>query len=66
MKRLVKIMLTITVGIIIIPALFAFALGLGGTIIGFMNCPEVMSAVLRALGIVSIPGIIIGLIAMKR
>ena len=65
MKGFIKAVISIVGGIIMIPALFAFAVVLGGTVLGFMNSPGVTTAIVAVLGIISLPGIIIGLF-LKR
>ena len=65
MKNVGKVLLwlaAIIFGVIMIPAMIALCLGIGGTIIGFICNPAVMVWIIIILGIVSIPGIIIGMI----
>lgn len=66
MRGLIKAVISIVGGIIMIPALFAFAVILGGTVVGFMNYPGVTTAIVAVLGIISLPGIIIGLFISKK
>ncbi len=65
MKKLLLTLLGIGLGIVLIPALFAFAIGVGGTVMGFIAQPRVMLVLVGILAIISLPGIIIGLMAKK-
>ena len=65
MKKVVLTFIGIILGIAIIPAFIGFALGLAGTVIGFLLEPRVMMVMILVLGIISLPGIIIGLLAKK-
>ena len=66
MKGFIKVVISLLGGIVMIPALFAFAVILGGTVVGFMNYPGVTTAIVAVLGIISLPGIIIGWAISKR
>lgn len=65
MRKLVMTMIGIIVGIFLIPALFAFAIGVGGTILGFLAEPRVMIVLIGILAIISIPGMVIVWVAKK-
>jgi len=65
MKRLILTVMGVFVGIVMIPALFAMAMGLFGTVIGFLAEPRVMLVLLGILAVISLPGIIIGIIAKR-
>jgi hypothetical protein len=65
MKKLLLTLLGIGLGIVLIPALFAFAIGVGGTVMGFIAQPRVMLVLVGILAIISLPGIIIGLMVKK-
>lgn len=65
MKKLLLTLFGIGLGIVLIPALFAFAIGVGGTVMGFIAQPRVMLVLVGILAIISLPGIIIGLMAKK-
>ncbi len=65
MKRLILTVIGIGVGIVMIPALFAMAIGLFGTVIGFLAEPKVMLVLLGILAVISLPGIIIGIVAKR-
>ena len=58
MKKLIMTIIGLIVGIFAIPALFAFAIGVGGTILGFMAEPRVMMVLVGILAVISIPGMI--------
>ena len=66
MRRLIRTLVIITIGIFLIPALFAFAMAAGATVMAFISNPKVMTVILAILGIVSIPGILISFAAFKR
>lgn len=59
MKKLVLTLIGVIVGIFVIPALFAFALGVGGTILGFIAEPKVMMVMVGILAIISLPGMLL-------
>lgn len=63
--KLIKTIIFVIAGAILLPALFAFAIGLGSTIFAFILQPKVMSIFIAALLIISIPGIILGNITKK-
>lgn len=65
MKKLFMTLLGLALGIVLIPALFAFAVGVGGTVMGFIAQPKVMLVLVGILAVVSLPGIIIGLLVKK-
>ncbi len=65
MKDVVRTILIICLGVILIPSLFFLAVGLGTTIIAWLFNPKVMFCIVIVLGIFSLPGIIIGLLARK-
>lgn len=65
MKKLILGLIGIIVGIFVIPALFAFAIGIGGTIIGLIAQPKIMLGLIAALGVISLPGIILGVLVKK-
>jgi hypothetical protein len=58
-------MVIIFIGILLIPSLFFLVLGLGTTILGWLANPKIMLALVITLGLMSLPGIIIGWIAKK-
>lgn len=55
----------IAIGVLLIPALLFLALGLGTTIMAYLMNPKVMLIVAVTLGLINLPGIIIGLIAKR-
>jgi len=65
MKRLILTVIGIGVGIVMIPALFAMAIGLFGTVVGFLAEPRIMLTLLGILAVISLPGIIIGIVAKR-
>lgn len=65
MKKLIMTLIGVIVGIFAIPALFAFAIGVGGTILGFMAEPRVMLIMVGVLAVISIPGMILMFIVKK-
>lgn len=65
MKKLIMTIIGIVVGIFVIPALFAFAIGIGGTILGFLAEPRVMLIMVGILAVISIPGMILMFIVKK-
>lgn len=65
MKKLIMTLIGVIVGIFAIPALFAFAIGIGGTILGFMAEPRVMLIMVGVLAVISIPGMILMFIVKK-
>lgn len=65
MKKLILTIIGLIVGIFAIPALFAFAIGVGGTILGFMAEPRVMMVLIGILAVISIPGMILMFIVKK-
>lgn len=65
MSKVIRTMVIIFIGILLIPSLFFLVLGLGTTILGWLANPKVMLALVITLGLMSLPGIIIGWIAKK-
>lgn len=59
MKKLILTVFGLIVGIFAIPALFAFAIGIGGTILGFLAQPKIMIFMVGVLAVISIPGMIL-------
>ena len=60
MYRLIGTLLIIIGGIVLIPALLCMAFGLAATLIAFILNPRVIGVMLIVLGILCVPGIIIG------
>ena len=65
MKNLIATITIIVIGVLLIPALLFLALGLGTTIMAYLMNPKVMLIVVVTLGLINLPGIIIGLIAKR-
>ena len=65
MKKPVSTLLIIIVGILVLPALFTFACGLLATFVAYLANPKMMLIVCVILGIVSLPGILIGFFARR-
>ena len=65
MKNLIATITIIAIGVLLIPVLLFLALGLGTTIMAYMLNPKVMLIVAVTLGLINLPGIIIGLIAKR-
>lgn len=65
MKNLIATITIIAIGVLLIPALLFLALGLGTTIMAYLMNPKVMLIVAVTLGLINLPGIIIGLIAKR-
>jgi len=65
MKHTIGTMLIIIGGIIMIPSLFCMAFGLAATVIAFLMNPRVIGVILLVLGILCVPGIIIGWLAKR-
>ena len=65
MKNLIATITLIVIGVLLIPALLFLALGLGTTIMAYLMNPKVMLIVAVTLGLINLPGIIIGLIAKR-
>ncbi len=65
MSKVIRTMVIIFIGILLIPSLFFLVLGLGTTILGWLANPKIMLALVITLGLMSLPGIIIGWIAKK-
>lgn len=65
MKNFMATITIIVIGVLLIPALLFLALGLGTTIMAYLMNPKVMLIVAVTLGLINLPGIIIGLIAKR-
>lgn len=65
MGKLISAMVIIFIGIFMLPALLCMALGLGATIVAFILNPKVILTIVVVLGMLWLPGIIIGWIAKK-
>lgn len=65
MRKLIRTIVLVVIGVICIPALFMFAIGLGSTVFAFIAEPRVMVVMIGILLIISIPGIILGLVIKK-
>lgn len=65
MRKLILTLVGIVIGIFAIPALFAFAIGIGGTILGFLAEPRVMMVLVGILAVISIPGMILMFIVKR-
>lgn len=65
MSKVIRTVVIIFIGILLIPSLFFLVLGLGTTILGWLANPKIMLALVITLGLMSLPGIIIGWIAKK-
>ena len=65
MKNFMATITIIVIGVLLIPALLFLALGLGTTIMVYLMNPKVMLIVVVTLGLINLPGIIIGLIAKR-
>ena len=65
MKNFMATITIIAIGVLLIPALLFLALGLGTTIMAYLMNPKVMLIVAVTLGLINLPGIIIGLIAKR-
>lgn len=63
MRKIIRAILIVVLGLIMIPALYAMAIALFGTVLAVISNPRVMMVLLGILGIISIPGIVIGFIA---
>ena len=59
MKKLVKFIIGIIVGIFAIPALYAFGGVLLSTVLAFMANPKIMLIVLAGLAVLAFPGMVI-------
>ena len=59
MKGLFKTVIGIAIGIILIPALYTFALAAFSTVLAFMVNPRVMLIAVAILAVISLPGGII-------
>jgi len=64
-SKVIRTVVIIFIGILLIPSLFFLVLGLGTTILGWLANPKIMLALVITLGLMSLPGIIIGWIAKK-
>jgi hypothetical protein len=60
MSRTIKTIVALILGIIMIPALFVGGVALLGTVCGFILNPKIMAGILIVLGIISLPGVLIG------
>ena len=65
MKKTIATIIGIIIGMFAIPALFAFAIGIGGTILGFIAQPRIMLFMVGVLVVISIPGMILMFIVKK-
>ena len=65
MSRILIAGVIIFIGLLMLPALFCMVLGLGATLIAFLLNPKVIIAMIIGMGIVCLPGIIIGWIAKR-
>ena len=65
MKKLIVTLICIAIGIFLIPSLFAMAVGIFGTVVAFISNPKVMMVAFGILAVLSLPGIIIGLLAKR-
>lgn len=59
MWKFLKMVVAIGCGIFLIPALFLFAIGVTGTIFGFLAEPRIMMIMIIILAGISIPGMIL-------
>lgn len=59
MKKLVKVIVGIIIGIFMIPALYAFGLGILGTVLAFLSNPKVMIVLLLVFAVLALPGVVI-------
>lgn len=65
MGKLLKMIIMITIGIFMIPALYALGVALFGTVVAFLTNPKVMMVILGIFAVLALPGVIIGSI-IKR
>ena len=65
MKKLVKVIVCIIIGIFMIPALYAFGLGILGTVLAFLSNPKVMLILLLVFAVISFPGVVIARLFKK-
>ena len=65
MGKLLKMIIMITIGIFMIPALYALGVALFGTVIAFLTNPRVMMVVLGIFAVLALPGVVIGSIIRK-
>ncbi|MBO7452221.1 MAG: hypothetical protein J6U54_17985 [Clostridiales bacterium] len=65
MKNFTKTAILILLGVMCIPAALGLAFGLGWTLLGYIWHPKGMLIACLILGILNIPGIIIGLFAKR-
>lgn len=59
MKKLLKWMIGISLGIFFIPALYALGAVLFGTVVAFISNPKVMLIILGILAVLCFPGMVI-------
>ena len=59
MKKLIKTIILLVIGIIAIPALYALGMTLFGTVIGFIANPRVMIVIIAVLAVICFPGMVI-------
>ena len=65
MKGLLKTLILLGVGIVMIPALYALAITLFGTMLGFIANPKVMLVLIAILAVICTPGMIIAWFVKK-
>lgn len=65
MGKILKMIIMITIGIFMIPALYALGVALFGTVVAFLTNPRVMMVVLGIFAVLALPGVVIGSI-IKR
>lgn len=59
MDKIVKYVISIAIGIFMIPALYALGVALFGTVIAFLANPKVVLVILGCFAVLSLPGMAI-------
>lgn len=59
MKKMVKVIISIVIGIFMIPAVYMLGITLFGTILAFLANPKAVMIVLGIFAVISLPGVFI-------
>lgn len=60
MKKLLKGIIFLMIGLVAIPALYLFSITLFGTVLGLIANPKVMMILIGIFAVLCLPGIIVG------
>lgn len=65
LRKLMRTLILIAIGAFMIPALYALAITLFGTVLGFMANPRVMLVLIGIFAVISVPGAVIAWVVKK-